>query len=167
MPPSQALRSHFRALAAASLALAVTLGIGGCSGLIERQPSPTPQDFGGIVGALGAEGITITNPRSGDAGCSDPNLVPAAISFGASGLGVPSPILLRVYIFGSEDAYNRELPAIDACAAQWATDPATFESVDGAPYVVAGQGPWPPGFKVAVQHALRVAAGTIGASPSP
>jgi hypothetical protein len=167
MPNFLALRPRIRVRAAAPLTLAFGVAIAGCSGLIERQPSPTPQDFGGIVGALGAEGITIMNPRSGDAGCSDPNLVPAAISFGASGLGVPSPILLRVYIFGSEDAYKRERPAIDACAAQWATDPATFESVDAAPYVVAGQGPWPPGFKFAVQHALRVAAGTIGASPSP
>lgn len=167
MPPSVPLGTRIRLRAAVPLALAAALGIAGCTGLIERQPSPTPQDFGGIVGALGAEGITITNPRSGDAGCQDPNLIPTAISFGASGLGVPTPILVRVYIFGSEDAYNRELPAIDACAAQWAKDPATFETVEGVPYVVAGQGPWPPGFKFAVQHALRVAAGTIGASPSP
>jgi hypothetical protein len=167
MPPSPARRPRLPVLATLPLALVAAVAVAGCSGLIERQPSPTPQDFGGIVGALGAEGITITNPRSGDAGCQDPNLIPTAISFAASGLGVPTPIVLRVYIFGSQDAYNRGLPAIDACALQWATDPATFETVDGAPYVVAGQGPWPPGFKFAVQHALKVAAGTIGASPSP
>jgi len=140
--------------------------LGGCAGLIETQPSPTPQDFGGIVAALGNEGISITNPQSGDAGCSDPNLIPTAIGFKASGLGVTTPILLRVYIFGGDAAYQRRRTDVDACAARWATDPASFEMVDASPYVMAGQGPWPPGFKFAVQHALRVAAGIAGPSPS-
>jgi hypothetical protein len=145
--------------------LAMTL-LAGCAGLIETQPSPTPQDFGGIVAALGSEGISITNPQSGDAGCSDPNLIPTAISFMASGLGETTPTLLRVYIFGSDAAFQRRQSDVDACAAQWATEPATFEFVDVTPYIVAGHGPWPPGFKVAVQHALRAAAGTAG-SPTP
>jgi len=149
--------------AAAMLAATV---LAGCAGLIEREPSPTAQDFGGIVAALGSEGISITNPQSGDAGCSDPSLVPTAISFQASGLGVTSPIQLRVYIFGSDDSYRKLRPNVDACAARWATDPPTFEMVDASPYVMAGQGPWPPGFKFAVQHALRVAAGIAGPSPS-
>lgn len=145
----------------AGVCLAMTQ-LAGCASLIETQPSPTPQDFGGIVAALGNEGISITNPQSGDAGCSDPNLIPTAISFMASGLGETTPTRLRVYIFGSDASFQRRQPDVDACAAQWATDPATFEFVDATPYIVAGQGPWPPGFKAAVQHALRVAAGTVG-----
>jgi hypothetical protein len=152
-----------RVVAASMVAVTV---LAGCAGLIETKPSPTPQDFGGIVAALGSEGIAITNPESGDAGCSDPSLVPTAISFQASGLGVTSPIRLRVYIFGSDDSYRKLRPNVDACAARWATDPPTFEMVDASPYVVAGQGPWPPGFKFAVQHALRVAAGIAGPSRS-
>ena len=151
-------------LGAAVLAFVVPLA--GCSSLVETIPSPTPQDFGGIVAALGAEGISIANPHSGDAGCSDPNLIPTAISFTASGLGVTTPIEVRVYIFGSDAAYQRRQIDVDACAQRWATDPATFEIVAASPYVIAGQGPWPPGFKFAVQHALRVAAGTAGPSPS-
>ncbi len=145
--------------------LAATL-LAGCSGLIETQPTPTPQDFGGIVAALGNEGISISNPQSGDAGCSDPTLIPTAIAFTASGLGVTAPIPLRVYIFGSDDAFQRRQSDVDACAAHWATDPATFELVSASPFVVAGQGPWPPGFKFAVMHALRVAAGTVTPGPS-
>jgi len=161
-PAREARRLLAGILVAASLVAA-------CSSLIETAPSPTPQDFGGIVAALGGEGISISNPQSGDAGCSDPNLIPTAIAFKASGLGVTTQILLRVYIFGGDAAYERRRTDVDACAARWATDPASFEMVDASPYVIAGQGPWPPGFKIAVQHALRVAAGTIvpGEASSP
>jgi hypothetical protein len=140
--------------------------LAGCAGLIETLPSPTPTDFGGIVAALGDEGISIANPQSGDAGCSDPNLIPTAISFTASGLGVTIPIRLRIYIFGSDAAFQRRQIDVDTCASHWATDPATFELVPASPFIVAGQGPWPPGFKLAVQQALRVAAGTAVPSPS-
>jgi len=153
-----------RAARAATLAIAIVL-VAGCSGDY-ALPTPTPQDFGGIVTALAADGITASQPVSGDAGCSDPNLVAAAISFHAIGDGVTDPVLLRVYIFGSTDAYDRRRPDVDACDARWATDPATFETVDAAPYVVAGQGPWPDAFKAAIQDALRVAAGTASPNPS-
>jgi hypothetical protein len=165
-------RSGGRSLAwLVGLAVVAATVLVGCSGLIETRPTPTPTDFGGIVAALGADGISIANPQSGDAGCSDANLIPTAIEFSATGLGVTTPIPIRIYIFGSDDAYQRRRSDVDACVARWATDPATFEMVDATPFVVAGQGPWPPGFKAAVQHALRVAAGTTtpagsGAPPS-
>jgi len=151
-------------LAAAVMLVAV---LAGCSSLVETVPSPTAQDFGGIVAALGAEGISITQPQSGDAGCSDPNLIPTAIGFMATGLGVTTPIKLRVYIFGSDTAFQRRQVDVDTCAQRWATDPATFEAVDASPYILAGQGPWPPGFKASVQHALRVAAGTLATGSPP
>ena len=140
--------------------------VAGCAGLIETQPSPTPTDFGGIVAALGNEGIAIANPQSGDAGCSDSNLIPTAIAFTASGAGATTAIPLRIYSFGGDQAYQRRRADVDTCAVHGATDPATFEFVDASPYVVAGQGPWPPGFKAALQRALRVAAGTAMPSPS-
>jgi hypothetical protein len=135
--------------------------LAGCSSLVEGRPTPTPQDFGGIVSALGAEGISVANPVSGDAGCSDASLTGPSIAFGASGLGVPStaPLQLRVYIFGSADTFQRKRADVDRCIAAWATDPASFETVDASPYVIAGQGPWPTSFKAAVQAALRTAAG--------
>ena len=70
------------------IGLLAALTVAGCSGLVEREPSPTPQDFGGIVSAFGAAGIVVRNPQSADAGCSDPNLIPTAIGFDATGLGV-------------------------------------------------------------------------------
>jgi hypothetical protein len=151
---------------AAGLLIALALGVAGCSGLVEGKPTPTPQDFGGLVEALRTAGITVTNPTSGDAGCADPNLIRTAIAFTATGQGVTTPVQLRVYIFGSEAAFDRRRPDVDACDAHWATDPATFETVDAVPYVLAGQGPWPAAFKTAAQIALRQAAGTGGQHPS-
>jgi hypothetical protein len=151
-------RTAIRALALPVLLVAL---VAGCAGSVEVFPSPTPTDFGGIVAALGNEGISTAQPQSGDAGCSDATLIPTAIRFLASGLGVTTPVKLRIYIFGSGDAYQRRRADVDTCAAAWATDPATFEFVDASPYVIAGQGPWPPGFKNAIQRALRVAAGTV------
>jgi hypothetical protein len=154
-------RALIRRLAAALL-IALVLGVAGCSGLVEGKPTPTPQDFGGLVEALRTVGIIVTNPSSGDAGCSNPDLIPTAIAFTATGQGVTTPVQLRVYIFGSEAAYDRRRPDVDTCAAQWATDPATFETVDATPYVLAGQGPWPPAFKGAIRAGLLAAAGTSG-----
>ncbi|HKB27474.1 MAG TPA: hypothetical protein VKC59_00445 [Candidatus Limnocylindrales bacterium] len=142
--------------------LVAAMVLGGCSGLVDRGPSPTAQDFGGIVGALGAAGIVVRNPQSGNAGCTDSNLIPTAIGFEATGLGVTTPIHLRVYIFGDDAAWQRRRPDVDACVATWWTDPATFETVDASPYVLAGQGPWPGAFKAAIRAALLAAAGSGG-----
>jgi hypothetical protein len=149
------LRLRFAAVVAA-------VALAGCSGLVEGRPTPTPQDFGGIVAALGGAGIVVTNPRSGDAGCDDPKLIPTAIGFDVSGLGVATPLHVRIYIFHDRDVWERRLPDIDACLAAWATDPATIETLDSAPYVLAGQGPWPAPFKAAVRAALIAAAGNGG-----
>ena len=72
------------------------------------------------------------------------------------------PVLLRIYIFRDREAWERRLADVDACAAAWADDPATFEIVQVSPYVVAGQGPWPPEFDAALRRGLTEAAGTGG-----
>jgi hypothetical protein len=147
------------ALIRSLVGLAMAIAVTGCSGLVEGRPTPTPQDFGGIVSSLNDAGITVTNPVSGDTGCSDPNLFGPTIAFDAVGLGVTTPVRLRVYIFGNADTYNRRRADVDRCIARWATDPATFETIDASPYVLAGQGPWPAPFKAALQAALAAAAG--------
>lgn len=112
---------------------------------------------------LSHAGISLTNIVSGDAGCADTNLIPTAIGFDAVGLGVTTPVRLRIYIFNDRAAWQRRQPDVDACIAAWATDhgidPATVEMIGQTPYVVAGLGPWPAAFKTAVADVLREAAG--------
>ena len=131
----------------------------GC-GDLGRSPEPTPADFPGIATELATRGLDLDGFASGDDGCSGDTLTPTAIGFDATGLGVTEPLHLRVYIFRNGDAYDRRRPDVDACVAEWATDLTTFEMVDARPFVLAGQGPWPPEFKAAIREAMRVAAGT-------
>jgi hypothetical protein len=143
------------------LALLAVL-VAGCSALKGTVPEATPLDFPGVAGQLAIQGLNVSGPVSGDAGCSDPTIVPTAIGFDLSGAGVTSAIHARIYIFGSREAYERRRPDVDACVAQWATDPATIEFVDASPYVLVVQGPVPPAFKDAARRGLGVAAGNGG-----
>ncbi|MBA3876197.1 MAG: hypothetical protein C0498_04545 [Anaerolinea sp.] len=126
------------------------------------SPEPTPLDFPAIAGELATRGLELDRIASGDAGCDDPTLTGTAIGFDASGLGVVAPVRLRIYIFRNGDAYDRRRPDVDACAAAWATDPATFEIIDAKPFALAGQGPWTDEFKSAIREALTVSAGNGG-----
>ena len=149
---------------AIAVLLAATLGatLAGCAGLLESPPVPDPVPFPEISSQLGRFGVDVTTWRSGDDGCSDPTLSPTAIRFEADGLDQPTPIPLRIYIFRDRDAWERRLADVDACAAAWADDPATFELVQVSPYVLAGQGPWPPDFDAAIRKGLTEAAGNGG-----
>jgi len=146
----------------AALALAAGLTLAGCSTIEQGPPSPTPLAFPGIAGELGRVGITVSDWRSGDAGCDDTTLTPTAVAFKATGAGMTTPTLLRVYIFGDKAAWTRRSADVDTCVAAWATDPATVELIDVSPYVLAGQGPWPAAFKTALRDAITRAAGTGG-----
>jgi hypothetical protein len=134
----------------------------GCAGLQGSPPIPDPASFPEIASQLGRFGVDVENWTAGDAGCDDPTLAPTAIRFEAQGLDEASPVLLRIYIFRNRDAWERRQADVDTCAAAWATDPSTFEIVQTSPYVLAGQGPWPPQFEAAVRKALTEAAGTGG-----
>ena len=63
-------------------------------------------------------------------------------AFDAVGLDQATPVRLYVYIFRNRATYERLRSTVDGCARSFVTDPATFESVETSPYVVAGQGPW-------------------------
>ncbi|MEW5990660.1 MAG: hypothetical protein AB1736_04840 [Chloroflexota bacterium] len=145
---------------AAAAAAAVLLA--GCDAILESPPEPTPADFPGIAGELANRGLELDAITSGDAGCDDPTLIPTAIGFDATGLGVAEPVRVRVYIFRNGETYDRRRPDVDGCIAEWATDPATFELIDAKPFVLAGQGPWTAEFKAAVREAMTAAAGTGG-----
>ena len=143
--------------------LASAAVLAGCASFSGATPAPTSLAFPGFVGMLGRHGIEAINWTSGDPGCDDPTLSPTAIRFEARGLDQPDPVQLRIYIFRNRDAWERRLADVDTCATQWAEDPATFELLQVSPYVLAGQGPWPPGFDSAIRAAIQEASG--GAPP--
>jgi len=142
------------------LALAAVLA--GCGRSLQSPPTPDPEAFPGIAGQLGRFGVEVLNWTSGDPGCDDPTLSPTSIRFAAQGLDQPSPVVLRIYIFRNRDAWERRIPDVDRCAQAWAEDPATFEILQVSPYVLTGQGPWPPQFDAAVRQGIGEAAGNGG-----
>jgi hypothetical protein len=143
-------------------ALAVALFVAACGTISTTPPAPTPADFPGITAELANHGIGVNHFVSGDAGCSDPVLTPTAIAFDARGLDQPGDVRIYIYIFRNREAFERLRASVDACAADFVTDPETFETIEESPYVVAGQGPWAPGFEQALRDALAEAAGTGG-----
>jgi hypothetical protein len=155
------MNARVRTRAAASV-LVLTMSLAACAGLLESPPVSDPVPFPEIVGQLGRFGVDVANWVSGDAGCDDPSLNPTAIRFDASGLDQAATVHLRIYIFRNRDAWERRLADVDACAAAWADDPATFEIVQVSPYVVAGQGPWGTQFEAALRKGLTEAAGSGG-----
>ena len=76
------------------------------------------------------------------------------------GLDQADPVRIYLYIFRNRASFEKLRATIDGCARSFVTDPQTFETVEQSPFVLAGQGPWAPGFEAAVRDALEVAAGT-------
>lgn len=141
------------------LSLALCLTVVAC-GRPASPPSPTPTDFAGIVEHLAKDGVAVAGVVSGDAGCPDATLAPTAIGFDARGLDQPDPIRVRVYIFRNRAAWERLSGSVAACARSYVTDPSTYESLAPSPFVVSGQGPWPPKFAAALKDAFTAAAGS-------
>lgn len=156
-PPRLAAPPPLLLLAAA---LVVALVVAGCGSISTTAPKPTPADFQGLATELTVRGIAIDDLVSGDAGCDDKVLVPTAIGITAGGLDQAETVRIYLYIFRDREAFERLRATIDGCARSFVTDPATFESVEQSPFVVAGQGPWAPRFEAAIREALEVAAGT-------
>lgn len=133
-----------------------------CSVVPGTPPPPTPADFQGITAEVARRGVQVNRFVSGDPGCSDPILSPTAISFNAKGLDQAENVRIYIYIFRNREAFERLRASVDTCAASFVTDPATFESIDESPYVVAGQGPWGTEFEKALRAGLTAAAGSGG-----
>jgi hypothetical protein len=145
-----------------ALAWWVAAVLAGCGALTVSPPVPGPESFPEISSQLGRVGIAVDNWTAGDAGCDDPTLSATAIRFQVHGLDQAAPLTLRIYIFRNRAAWERRQADVDACVAAWADDPATFEIESTSPYILAGQGPWPPGFAAALRGALKAAAGSGG-----
>jgi hypothetical protein len=151
---------------AVAACIAAAVALAGCS--TSNVPiAPTPADFAGITQVLRARGIAISDVVSGDPGCPSPDLAKAAISFRMSGLDQTTPVSAYLYVFGSQDAFERRAADVAACARSYVTDPAGLESFDVSPYVVSGQGPWGPGLRSALRDGLTVAAGNGGNGAGP
>lgn len=158
MAPSPEPRSRAPRLAVAAIALLVVA----CGTITVTEAPATPTDFPGLTGRLNAAKVEVADWVSGDAGCEDPDLVPAAISFAAQGLDQAEPVRMRLYVFRNRAAFERHRDQVGPCAQSWVTDPMTYEEVQQSPYVLAGQGPWAPGFEAALRAVLALAAGTGG-----
>jgi hypothetical protein len=124
------------------------------------RASPTPADFFGIVNVFARLGIGVNHVVSGDAGCDDRTLAPTAISFDAKGLDQSSIVRIHLYAFRDKATFDRLRSTVDTCARAFVTDPATYQAVDAAPFVVTSQGPWGSQFEAAVRQALTAAAGS-------
>lgn len=146
---------------AAVLAVAMVL-VAGCSVVSTTPPAPTPADFPGIAEELRRRGIRVEQVVSGDAGCEDTDLARTAISMRLSGLDQATPVPVYLYIFRNRGAFERRRGDVDACAASYVTDGETFGSIEASPFVLAGQGPWPPAFTAQLREAIVEAAGTGG-----
>lgn len=155
------VRRGRRALMLVRLLVSALL-VTGCSSLTGASPAPTALDFPGLAGQLALQGLTVARPVSGDAGCNDATLIPTAIGFDLSGLGVTTPLRARVFIFSGPAAYERRRADVDTCTAAWASDPASVEFVDASPLVLVVQGPIPPAFKAALVRAVTTASGSGG-----
>ena len=136
--------------------------LAGCGALTVPPPAPGPASFPELSSQLGRVGVSVESWTAGDDGCDDPTLSATAIRFEVKGVDQPTLTTLRIYIFRNRDAWERRQADVDTCVAAWADDPATFEIISTSPYVLAGQGPWPPGFEAAIRTALTAAAGTGG-----
>ncbi|HEY6570856.1 MAG TPA: hypothetical protein VIZ22_11215 [Candidatus Limnocylindrales bacterium] len=166
MPPSPLGRERPRAaphgIAGALAGAVFTILVAAC-GSLNITPAPaTPTDFPGLAGRFNAADVIVRDWVSGDAGCTNPDLIPASISFMASGVDQAEPVKIYLYIFRNRAAFDRHRDEVGPCALDFVTDPDTYEEVQESPYIVASQGPWAPGFEAAVRAVLAKAAGTGG-----
>lgn len=167
MAPSPAGTRHRRGVTSVArrarvALLALPLLLAACGTVSLTEPPATPTDFAGLTGRLNTAKITVSAYVSGDAGCQDPDLVPAAISFHAQGLDQATPVKLYLYVFRDRAAFERHRDQVGPCAQAWVTDPQTYEELEQSPYMLAGQGPWGTQFEAALRKVLEQAAGTGG-----
>lgn len=138
----------------------VALVVAACGVISTTPPAPTPADFQGLASELSRRGIVIDHLVSGDAGCDDRTLAQTAIAFDASGLDQPTAVRIHLYIFRNRASFEKLRGSVDECARAFVTDPATYETVEQSPFVVAGQGPWAAEFEAVLRAGLKLAAGT-------
>ncbi len=132
-----------------------------CEG--DNNPAnPTPASLSTTLEVFGTQGIVLANVVSGDAGCPNEDLSHTAVSFDARGLDQTTPTRIYLYGFRNRSVFQRLAPTVDQCARSYVTDPAAYGSIQTSPFVLAGPGPWAPGFTDRLRQALTKAAGNGG-----
>jgi hypothetical protein len=152
------LARQIRRPAPAAGLLVVAVAAAACSAFAPQTPKPTATTFAGIVSELALAGIGVENVVAGDPGCDDQRLARTAISFDASGVDQAEPTRVYIYAFKDAKAYDELRPVVDLCARSYVVDTAVYGTVEATPYVLAGPGPWAPGFADALRDALERAA---------
>lgn len=143
------------------MSLLLGLSLAACEG--DNNPAnPTPASLSVTLEVFGAHGMTLSNVVSGDAGCPNQELSHTAVSFSAAGLDQVTPTRIHLYGFRNRAVFQRLAPTIDACARSYVTDAAAYGSIMASPLVLAGAGPWAPGFAARLREALVAAAGNGG-----
>lgn len=140
----------------------LALLLAGCGTRVSDLPAASPANFPTIAARLSVAGIVITDEVAGDAGCKDSKLVSTAVGFTAAGLDQAAPVRIHIYMFADAPTWTRLSNTVAACAQSFVTDPATYESVDPSPFVLAGQGPWGAAFRAKLRDVLTLAAGDGG-----
>src|SRR5262245_34110675 len=92
--PGRPRARRLAGLAAAPFLALLALVVAACGTISTTPPPATPTDFPGLTNQLVGVGVRPSDWVSGDAGCTDPDLVPSAISFRAQGLDQPAPVTL-------------------------------------------------------------------------
>src|SRR5262249_37071683 len=96
-------RRQVRLALAPFLAL-IALAVAACGTISVSPPPAPPTDFPGLTNQLVGVQVRPSDWVSGDAGCTDPDLVKSAISFQAQGLDQATPVKLYLYIFRDDAA---------------------------------------------------------------
>ena len=165
MPATTTGRPRARRLAGpavARLLALIALVVAACGTISTTPPPATPTDFPGLTNQLAGLNVRPSDWVSGDAGCTDPDLVPSAISFQARGLDQATPVKVYLYIFRDDAAFQRHRAQIGPCAKSYVTDPGAYQEIEQSPFILAGQGPWGPRFEAALRQALAAGAGSGG-----
>ena len=80
---------------------------------------------------------------------------PVQVGYGGLDQAVPT----RIYRFRNDESYKKLRATVDACAAEWISEPAALLMVDASPYVLVTEGV-PTGVVAdAIRAAVREAAG--------
>jgi hypothetical protein len=152
-----------RSLRALALVLVLVLGAAACGGQGER-PGPTAANRQGIFEELARRGGRVESIVSGDPGCADAGLAANAVRVKVTPPADGAPAVVYLFTFKDQRFWEASRAAVDACVAQYASEPGhtgRVDRLDISPYRLFGPG-WSPGLRTFLDATLREIAGDGG-----